>query len=311
MLKAHVNTSAIQSTLIIAMAIWGLNISAVKALTGIFDPATMAALRMLVACATLTGVVVWKRFRWPSVSLRQGVAILACALLMVYLNQILFAEGLLRSTATNGALIMALSPLVSALLAAIAFRERLAATRIAGVVLGFAGVAAVVLSHPGAALASATLGDLMLVAAVISFAAGGAIVQRLARSMHTLTLSWAIYMVGTVMLTLHAILVVPALDWPTLFPSWRAWGFILFSGVMATALSNIAWNQTIARIGVARTAVYLYWVPVFGVAFAALLLGERLTFWHLLGFLAVMGGTYLGTRPSTPTPVISPGRSLP
>lgn len=146
----------------------------------------------------------------------------------------------------------------------------------------------------------------MLVAAVISFAAGGAIVQRLARGMHTLTLSWAIYLVGSVMLSLHALLVIPALDGPTLFPSWRAWGFILFSGVLATALSNIAWNQSIARMGVARTAVYLYWVPVFGVAFAALLLSERLTGWHLLGFLAVMGGTYLGTRPPTPTPAVSP-----
>jgi len=37
---------------------------------------------------------------------------------------------------------------------------------------------------------------------------------------------------------------------------------------------------------------------VFGVAFAALLLGEALTWWHLLGFVAVMSGTWLGTRPA-------------
>ena len=34
----------------------------------------------------------------------------------------------------------------------------------------------------------------------------------------------------------------------------------------------------------------------FGVLFAALLLGEALTVWHFAGFVAVMGGTYLGTR---------------
>lgn len=306
MATREMNTTAVQSTLIASMAIWGLNVSAVKVLTGIFDPTTLAALRMLVACGALSMVVLWKRCGLPSVSVRQGGAIVVCALLMVYLNQILFAEGLLRSTATNGALIMALSPLVSALLAAVAFRERLTVSRLLGVVLGFAGVAAVVLSHPGAGLSSAGAGDLMLVAAVVSFAAGGAIVQRLARNMHTLTISWAIYLVGSLLLTLHAGLEAPVLDMATLFPGWRAWAFILFSGVMATALSNLVWNGAIARIGVARTAVFLYWVPVFGVAFAALLLGERLTLWHLFGFLAVMGGTYLGARQSATAAAIAP-----
>jgi len=201
---------------------------------------------------------------------------------------------------------MALSPLVSALLAAVVFRERPTVSRLVGVALGFAGVAAVVLSHPGAGLSSAGAGDLMLVAAVVSFAAGGAIVQRLARHMHTLTISWAIYLVGALLLTLHAGIEAPALDSATLFPGWRPWAFILFSGVLATALSNLVWNRAIARIGVARTAVFLYWVPVFGVAFAALLLGERLTLWHLFGFLAVMAGTYLGTRQPAAAAATSP-----
>jgi drug/metabolite transporter (DMT)-like permease len=71
---------------------------------------------------------------------------------------------------------------------------------------------------------------------------------------------------------------------------------------MATALSNLLWNQAIATIGVARTAVFLYWVPVFGVLFAAILLDERLTVWHLAGFVAVMAGTYLGTRQQNAPP---------
>jgi drug/metabolite transporter (DMT)-like permease len=306
MSKREMNPAAVQATLIAAMAVWGLNVAAVKVLTGIFDPTTLAALRMLVACAALTLVVRWNRCGLPSLTLRQGGAIVVCAMLMVYLNQILFAEGLLRSTATNGALIMALSPLVSALLAAIAFREPLTLPRLLGVVLGFAGVAAVVLSHPGAGLSSAGVGDLMLVAAVVSFAAGGAIVQRLARQLHTLTISWVIYLVGSLLLVVHAAIDSPTVGVAALFPGWRPWAFILFSGVLATALSSLVWNSAIARIGVARTAVFLYWVPVFGVGFAALLLGERLTLWHLVGFLAVMAGTYLGTRQPTTGPVVAP-----
>lgn len=306
MKKSEISTREVQSTLIAAMAVWGLNVPAVKFLTFILDPIVVAALRMLVASVTLTLILLWKRNGWPSLSLRQGGAIVICAILMVYLNQILFAEGLLRSTATNGALIMALSPLVSALLAAIAFRERITVSRLVGVALGFIGVAAVVLSHPGAGLSSAGVGDLMLVASVISFASGGAIVQRLSRNMHTLTISWAIYLVGALMLSIHAGLVTPALNMSRALDGWSLIGCILFSGVMATAVCNLIWNGAIARIGVARTAVFFYWVPVFGVAFAALLLGEELTPWHLFGFLAVMCGTYLGTRRSVTSASISP-----
>lgn len=288
-----------KAMLTLAMLVWGVNVAVVKALTSLLDPQAVAMLRMLVACAVLSGIVLWIRPGWGTWSWRRAVGLVVCAMLMVYLNQILFVQGLLRSTATNGALIMALSPLVSALLAALAFRERLTAARLAGVALGFTGVAAVVLSHPGAGLSRAGVGDLMLVASVISFATGGALVQRLARGMHTMTISWVIYAIGTLMLSLQAAVAMPHWDMSALLVDWRPWAFILFSGVLATGMANLVWNHAIARIGVARTAIFLYWVPVFGVAFAALFMGEQLTSWHLFGFAAVMGGTYLGTRPST------------
>jgi drug/metabolite transporter (DMT)-like permease len=295
----------VQATLLVAMVIWGLNVPAVKVLVRWFDPLLLASVRMVVASIVLTAIVLWKRCSLRVISGRAWVALGACGVLMVYFNQFLFAEGLLRSTATNASLIMALSPLVSALIAALAFGEALTAQRIAGVLLGLAGVGAVVLSHPGAGVSRASLGDLMLASGVVSFAAGGAIVQRLAQRVHPLAISWAIYVIGTVLLVLHRAGSGAPLGLAIVFPGWHPWTLVLFSGVLATAVSNLVWNDAIARIGVARTAVFLYWVPVFGVAFAGLFLGEQLTAWHLAGFAAVMGGTYLGTRrsgPRTPRP---------
>ncbi|RZL90403.1 MAG: EamA/RhaT family transporter, partial [Variovorax sp.] len=91
MSERTVNPAAVQATLIGAMAVWGLNVAAVKVLTGVFDPTVVAALRMLVACAALSLIVAWKGCGLPSLSWRQGGAILLCAVLMVYVNQILFA----------------------------------------------------------------------------------------------------------------------------------------------------------------------------------------------------------------------------
>lgn len=286
----------VQGALIGTMAVWGLNFAAVKLLTTAFEPMTVAVLRMIVASITLSFIMLWQRCGLPALTFRQFVAVVACAVLMVYANQILLAEGLLRSTATNGALIVALSPLVAALLAAFAFGEQLTPQRICGVVLGFVGVAAVVLSHQGAGLSSAGLGDLMLVASVVSFAAGGVIVQRLARELHPLSLTWSIYLVGTVLLVVHNALGLSTHRAVSLFPGWWPWVVVLFSGTLATAGGSLIWNRAIATIGVARTTVFIYLVPVFGILFAALLLGETLTLWHCAGFVAVMTGTYLGTR---------------
>jgi len=284
--------------MLLAMVLWGVNVSAVKALTTSFESLPLAALRMAVACLALSAIVLWRRGGVPALGARQLAAMTGCAFLMVYANQILFAQGLLRSTATNGALIMALSPLVSALMAALVFRESLTPRRMLGVALGFAGVAAVVLSHPGAGLSRAGFGDLMLALGVVSFAIGGVGVQRLARQIDPLSISWVIYMIGTAMLVLHTLLGPSRLGAAELFPGAWPWALVLFSGIAATAAGNLIWNRAISVIGVARTAVFLYWVPVFGVAFAALLLGEALTWWHLLGFVAVMSGTWLGTRPA-------------
>jgi len=290
--------AAVQGWMLLAMVLWGVNVSAVKALTTSFESLPLAALRMAVACVALSAIVLWRRGGVPALGARQLAAMTGCAFLMVYANQILFAQGLLRSTATNGALIMALSPLVSALMAALVFRESLTPRRMLGVALGFAGVAAVVLSHPGAGLSRAGIGDLMLALGVVSFAIGGVGVQRLAQQIDPLSISWVIYMIGTAMLVLHTLLGPSRLGAAELFPGAWPWALVLFSGIAATAAGNLIWNRAISVIGVARTAVFLYWVPVFGVAFAALLLGEALTWWHLLGFVAVMSGTWLGTRPA-------------
>jgi len=218
---------------------------------------------------------------------------------MVYMNQILFTEGMVRTSATNGALIMALGPLVSAILAALAFRERLGPLRLFGVLLGFGGVAIIILGHSGAQLAVMGVGDLLVVAGVFSFSCGGALIQGIARRLDALSISGIIYIMGALMLIVHAGLWGPGYGGALPGSAWL-WFLIVFSGAVSTAIVNLIWNNAIARIGVARAAMFLYWVPVFGAAFAALLLGEHLGWNHLVGLAAVMVGTYLGTQSRNP-----------
>lgn len=286
----------LHGTLLAVMAIWGLNLTSVKALTASFDPPMVALLRMIVASVALTGIVRWQALRMPALPGRHIAAVLAASVLMVYGNQLLFATGMALSSATNGAMINALSPLVSTLLAAWAFHEKLTRGRLVGIALAFAGVVLIVLHRPGAQLVAGGIGDLLLLASVVTFAAGGLIVQRLARKMDPLHISWLMYLAGTAMIGLHSALTstmphlseLPLSTWP--------WMLVLYSGAIATAFGNVVWNRSIATLGVARTALYLYFLPIFGVGFAILLLGEPVTVWHLVGLVVILAGTWLATR---------------
>ena len=289
--------------LMITMVVWGLNFPMVKTLTAWFDTVQLASLRMVVACSAFWVLQLLVGRPWPALSRRQWLGLLLCAFNMVYLNQVLFAGGLQRTGAANGALIMATSPMVASLLAAIAFREPLHVRHLGALVLGFGGVAVVVLHKPGAALSGAGLGDLLLVGCVVAYGIGGVIVQRMAARIDALHLSTVIYSFGTVMLLAQlAFEQGSTLTVARLFPGWWPWTLVVVSAVLATTLSNWVWTSAIALQGVARTTVFIYWVPVFGMAFSALLLGESLNAWYGLGLALVLAGSRLAASVPRPHP---------
>ena len=287
---------ALRLMLLATMAVWGGNLSVIKLLIERFDPLWVSALRMVVASLALIAVLHWRGLSWPRPNRRQALLLLACAALMVYFNQIFFTLGMQRTAAANAALIIALNPLVSALVAALFLGDRLTPARLAGVVLGFGGVAAVVLNQPGAVLGHGSLGDLLVLGSVVTWVSGGVLVQRLARQLDSAVVSAVVFGLGTVMLLLHLAL-VPGIPSPD--PARWTVGLVLLllaSGLLASAFGALVWNRALTTLGVARTALYAYWVPIFGVAFAVVVLGEPLTVWHGVGLAGVLSGTWLGTR---------------
>ena len=289
-------TRGLQALLLGTAAVWGANLSVVKLLLVQMEPLLVSVLRMLVAAVAVAAVVAWRRMPWPQLSRRQWGALAGCAFLMVYINQIFFVHGVAGTNAANAALIIALNPLVSSLLAVVLLGDRLSPPRILGVALGFGGVAAVVLHRPGMALGGAGLGDLLVLCSVTTWVLGGVMVQRLARGIDPLFISAVLNVIGTALLLVH----VGLRPSPLVYDASRINGMTVVligvSGLLATALGGIVWNRALMVLGVARTALYSYWVPIFGVLFAVLLLGEPLTVWHGVGLAAVLAGTWLGTR---------------
>nr|WP_259371684.1 DMT family transporter [Caldimonas thermodepolymerans] len=277
--------------------LWGTSLPVIKLLSTHFDPLWLSGLRMGVACLPQALLVLHARPSGWALNLRQLCALTACGILMVYINQWLLAVGIARSSATNASLITALNPLLSGLVALLLLGERLGGRRLAGAMLGLAGVALVILHRPAAELAEAGVGDLLVLLAVLSFTFGAVLVQRLARGIDALRISLFVHAVGAACLLLHG----SAQAWatgaaPRLSPDPLWWWVAVLSGVVSTGIGGLMWNVAIGRIGMSRASVWLYWMPVFSVLVSVLFLGESLTLWHLVGLGLVLAGTRLGTR---------------
>lgn len=282
--------------LFVAVAMWGSNVPLMKWLTGSFDPVLLSSLRM-VAAASALALFLLRRAPVKRLTPAQWGQLLVCGFAMVYLNQVFFLAGIVRSTATNGTLITATNALFGSLLAWMFLREHLQGRRMLGIAIGMMGVSLVILMRPGADLGRGGVGDLMMVVSVIAFVAGGAVVQGLAAEIDAVTISVGVHVVGALCLLAHlGVQSAWTGQWPQGASSPWPWALALLSGAIVSGMGNLMWNRAIGIVGMARASVWTYWMPLFGVGVAVLFLGEPLTLWHVIGFVLVLWGTRLSGR---------------
>jgi drug/metabolite transporter (DMT)-like permease len=279
--------------LLAVMGIWGLNLPVLKWLTGHFDVVLLAGLRMLVGAALLACLLRPAAVASPGGRPRFW-PLAACGFLTVYAYQLLVTEGVRLSTATNSALVSALHPLIAAVVAFLFLGERLAARSWLGALLGLAGVAMVILQAPSARLEGVGPGELLIVGGLVLHCSGALVLQQLLGRGNAVFVSFATQSVGAILLLAQVVLggwwrgglpALPAFGWP--------WLVLLLSGGLSTGVAGLLWNRAISREGATRASLWLYWVPVFGILAAALLLGEGVNGWHLAALAMVILGTHL------------------
>lgn len=286
----------VPALLLVVMMAWGLNIPAVKALTGVIDVVWVGIVRLCAAALVLTICLLVRDRRLPRLGVRNWLVLTGIAALTIYANQLLFVRGMRLTSASNAALTMSLMPLLALTAGALLLRERVAWRSAVGLALGFAGVAVVVLQAPNAGVSMPGAGELFLVGGLLAFVIGGLLIQRAVRELDVLVIGWATYCSGSLMLLVHGLVGGGLYATMQAFDAAWVWLCVLYSGVLGTALSNVGWYHAIGRIGQTRASPYFYWLAVFGVLFSALMLGEPLVWWHAMGLAMVVAGVRLGAR---------------
>ena len=87
-------------------------------------------------------------------------------------------------------------------------------------------------------------------------------------------------------------------QWPQHAVSAKSWGAVALLGVLCTGIAFVMYYRLIARIGAPRAATSTYLVPLFGVGWAWLLLGEPLTVTMGIAGALILGSVVLSQRPA-------------
>jgi O-acetylserine/cysteine efflux transporter len=206
-----------------------------------------------------------------------------------------WAFALSRSNASVGAIFMATSPIFGALLASLG-GQRLRPAAWAGIALAFCGVLLVI--NNSLSNITITLGSLAINALWLANAMMWAFYS--ARSWPLITAMGPARMFAWVML-ISALLMLPLgvwgglqMDWPN-FPQ-HLWLNYLYTALVTSTFAATLWNIGMRRLGITRTMIYMYLVPIFAVAIAVIFLGEAMTLARSLGAIAVLAGIYITRR---------------
>lgn len=292
--------------LVYTACVWGANVVVLKAMTSEFAIVHLSAIRMALAFVCIAAICRFTGQRIVRLNRAQLGWVSAAAALMVYAHQLLLSQGLAWSTATNGSLALGLNPVLSVLLGAALFGERLSGARLAGVALGLTGAAVVVLNRSGAELRFSGLGDALLIASMLAYVAAGACIRRVVGAIPPLVIGFYMHLIGALMLTAHAAFTPSFWQADAWLASAGGWLLILLSALFSTAIGNVAWNNGISQLGLARTSLFLNLLPLSGLLTAVVFLHETLRPAHAVGFACVLTGTWLALRDGRAAPRVAP-----
>ncbi|HYZ88397.1 MAG TPA: DMT family transporter [Myxococcales bacterium] len=271
------------------MAIWGSTFAMVRTLVGGTDapvsPILLVAVRMAVASTLL---FVWlaarRQLRFGPALWRDG---LICAALLGggFLLQI---EGQHRTTASRSGFLTGLVVVFVPLIELMLFRKRPSIAAAAGIALAFTGM--VLLSRGGAAGNAQLVGDVLTVGCAVVFAGHISALGRVAPRHPVLPLLF-VQLVGTGAM---AALVGPLVERQHFAADPRAFAAVAYLAVLATLLTFGIQTWAQQRLSAIRIALISALEPVFAAAWAAVLIGERLTRFELVGGALIVLGVVVG-----------------
>ena len=282
--------------LLSAIGLWALNLTVSRyILTHGFQPLAFSTARYALAALIFICIVVVAE-RSLRIQRRDLPMVLGAAFAL-WINQIGFVYALKTTSASVIALILAITPIVVALIGLVFGTELLPRRFWIGAALSFAGVGLVALGS-GREVGGDTIGILLGLMTAATWAVYSVLITPLMQryspfriSAIVLSLSWiGIAIVGSSQTRTQ--------DWQL---GWPVWVLFLFATLGPLVITNVLWFRSLDRIGPSRATLATNLQPFAAALFAVVLLGERINVVQVVGGLLIAAGI-LAARRRSPVP---------
>lgn len=274
---------------LITAVLFGLVFVAGKFLATSISPITLSFLRFGFTTIIFIPVVIYYRKELKTLTCVNWLMIIIAALLGIVIYTIFFYWALDFTTATNVALIHAVNPLITLLLAYLILKEKVTQRVVLGFIAAIIGIM-IVVSH-GSLTTLVDLrfntGELLMLVATIVWAGYTIILKKIKlKALPPLALTGLIAILGWIMLLPLALYEgqLPILHTVT----WSAWLAIVYMGIGSSGVGYYLYTTSTRTLGPALTSLIVYsTAPIVVAVTAWLWLGELISVFQVIGFICI------------------------
>ena len=283
MLKAY-------AWLTFCVIVWGSNFVFGKMLVQDFSPALLTMLRLLFIVLFLLGLSLYKK-HFKRVNKSDLLAVFFLGVIGVFINQWSFFVGLQTADPTTSALILATTPILTSVLAAIFLKEKLTMRMLMGSIVAILGIYFVVAKGDISSL-HIDKGLLWIVITMITFAIMIIMTRLLSNRIDPLTITLYSNVVGLIV----SVPFVFLLDTPLQISSKMSdWSLLIGTAVVVHGIATLIWNNNIRHVDASKASILSNLEPFVAMIMGLLLLYKPITGAEILGSLFIVGGVVLST----------------
>ena len=261
-------------------AVWGSAFMFIKIATPELGPIALVNIRLAVAGLIFIPFLLQqkylKHFR------RNFKNILVLSVINTALPFSLFAYASLESSSNMLSILNGTTAIMAVVISTIWLKIRLNFFQIMGVFIGLFGI--IVLANPDNVYISMKA-TIFCLSAAFCYALSANYIQKFAYKTNTIVLiGWSLVIASVLLLP------ITFFNLPSQLPSNNVIFSILWLGVISTGVAFLGYVRLIEKVGAVKTATVAYFIPVFGVIWGYVFLGEPITLQILIGMILILIG---------------------
>ena len=285
-------TARYHALALLIVVIWSSTFVSTKVLLDSFAPVEILLIRFAIAWVLMFAI--YPRFhRVADIKAELRIALAGVAGGSFYFLAENYALDF--SLASNVSLLVSTAPILTALAAHYALRdEKISRHTVFGALVSFGGVALVILNGTFV-LKLNPAGDLLALASSAAWAVYSITIKKMPVSLPGAYVTRKIFFY-TVVTTLPALFFAPFRPAFSLLLTPKIALNMAFLAVLASCVAYFCWNAVIRALGAVRANTYIYFIPLLTLVESALLLGEPVTPFALVGAVLILSGVWMASK---------------